>query len=90
MNNKYFDFAKTVLKMEAQAILSLVDRIGPAFSQACELILDCNGCVVVSGVGKAGLVGRKISATMASTGTKSVCCKESIGLHRAHNGIGLR
>jgi arabinose-5-phosphate isomerase len=61
--------ARQVLRIEAEAIDALVDRIGPDFVQACRLILDCRGRVVVSGIGKSGHVGRKMAATLASTGT---------------------
>jgi arabinose-5-phosphate isomerase len=65
------DYAREVLRTEARAIDSLLDRIGDSFARAARLILDCPGHVVVTGMGKAGLVGQKISATMASTGTPS-------------------
>jgi arabinose-5-phosphate isomerase len=64
--------AREVLRTEAQAILSLVDRLGPDFEQAVALVAACKGHVVVTGMGKAGLVGQKISATFASTGTPSI------------------
>jgi arabinose-5-phosphate isomerase len=62
-------FAQQVLRAEAQAIERIA--IGPAFHEAVELIHRCAGSVVVSGVGKSGLIGQKISATFASTGTPS-------------------
>ncbi len=65
------DHAREVLRTEADAIRSLVDRIGPTFAKAAELVRACGGHVVVTGMGKAGLVGQKISATLASTGTPS-------------------
>jgi arabinose-5-phosphate isomerase len=65
------DYAREVLRTEADAIRSLVDRIGDSFKAAAEKIRACEGHVVVSGMGKAGLVGLKISATLASTGTPS-------------------
>ncbi len=65
------DYAREVLRTEARAIDSLLDRIGDSFARAARLILECPGHVVVTGMGKAGLVGQKISATMASTGTPS-------------------
>ncbi|MDO8450891.1 MAG: KpsF/GutQ family sugar-phosphate isomerase [Rhodoferax sp.] len=63
------ELGREVLRIEADAVLSLVDRLGPGFVQAVRLILDCRGRVVVSGIGKSGHVARKIAATMASTGT---------------------
>lgn len=65
------DFAREVLRVESAAISSLVDRLGETFVKAGRLVLDCQGAVVVTGMGKAGLIGRKISATLASTGTPS-------------------
>jgi arabinose-5-phosphate isomerase len=61
--------ARTVIATEAAAIRALETRIGPAFVEACRLILGCAGRVVVTGMGKSGHVGRKIAATLASTGT---------------------
>jgi arabinose-5-phosphate isomerase len=61
--------ARQVLRTEAEAVLSLVERIGADFVAACRLILGCRGRVVVSGIGKSGHVGRKLAATLASTGT---------------------
>ncbi|MFC5743677.1 KpsF/GutQ family sugar-phosphate isomerase [Dyella tabacisoli] len=61
--------ARTVIATEAAAISALEPRIGPAFVEACRLILGCAGRVVVTGMGKSGHVGRKIAATLASTGT---------------------
>ena len=65
------DYAREVLRTESDAIRSLIDRVGDSFKAAAERIKACEGHVVVSGMGKAGLVGQKISATLASTGTPS-------------------
>jgi arabinose-5-phosphate isomerase len=61
--------ARKVLKTEAQAIHVLIKRLNSNFEKAVDLIFTCRGRVVVSGMGKSGLVGKKISATLASTGT---------------------
>ncbi len=61
--------ARAVIATEAEAVHALESRIGPAFVEACRLILACRGRVVVSGMGKSGHIGRKIAATLASTGT---------------------
>ncbi len=61
--------AHTVIETEARAIDTLKSRIDAAFLHACELMFDCPGRVVVSGMGKSGHVARKIAATLASTGT---------------------
>ncbi len=63
--------AKEVLRLEAEAIRCLIPRVGRAFQAAVTLIAGCRGRVVVTGMGKAGLVGQKFSATLASTGTPS-------------------
>lgn len=64
--------AKEVLKIEAEGILGLIERIGREFTAALELIYQSPGRVIVTGIGKSGLVGRKISATLNSTGTPSI------------------
>lgn len=61
--------AQEVLRIEADAITGLIDRIGAPFARACDLILGCRGRVVVSGMGKSGHIARKLAATLASTGT---------------------
>jgi arabinose-5-phosphate isomerase len=58
-----------VLRIEAQAVSDLVARIDASFANACSLILECRGRVIVSGIGKSGHIARKIAATLASTGT---------------------
>lgn len=65
------EFGRQVLRAEAQAILSLVDRIGKPFEEAARAIFECTGQVVATGMGKPGFVARKISATLASLGTRS-------------------
>lgn len=62
-------FSRSVLRQEAEAILSVTERIDASFYQAAALILKCEGRVIVSGVGKSGHVGKKMAATLASTGT---------------------
>jgi arabinose-5-phosphate isomerase len=64
--------ARSVLDKEASAILSLKDQLGDPFFRVVSVISGCRGSVAVCGVGKAGLVGKKISATLASTGTRSL------------------
>ncbi len=64
--------ARDVLRAEARAIQALADRLGPEFLDAVQTIRACRGHLVVTGMGKAGLVGQKISATFASTGTPSI------------------
>jgi len=64
--------ARKVLEVEAHAILGLVARVGEEYDRAVDLLLACTGRVVVSGMGKSGLIGQKISATLSSTGTPSL------------------
>ena len=61
--------AREVLEIEAKAITDLIHRLDQRFSQAVDIILECHGRVVVSGMGKSGHVARKIASTLASTGT---------------------
>ncbi len=63
--------AQRILRLESSAIASLADRIDGAFADLVQAILRCDGSVIVMGMGKAGLVGQKIAATLASTGTRS-------------------
>ena len=63
--------ARNVLKIEAQGMLSLVERVGPEFEKAVDMIMEAKGRVILTGMGKSGLVARKISATLSSTGTPS-------------------
>lgn len=67
--DELLELGREVLRIEADAVRTLVDRLGPSFVEALRLILDCRGRVVVSGMGKSGHIGCKIAATLASTGT---------------------
>jgi len=73
--------AKEVLKIEAQSILDLVERVGPEFEKAADMILKAKGRVILTGMGKSGLVGRKISATLNSTGTPSLFLHPAEAIH---------
>ncbi len=76
---------ENVVRIEAEALRALADRIGgpmaEAFSAAVELLLECAGRVVVTGMGKSGLVARKIAATLSSTGTPSMFLHPAEALH---------
>ncbi|MBW2467008.1 MAG: KpsF/GutQ family sugar-phosphate isomerase [Deltaproteobacteria bacterium] len=63
--------AKEVLKIEAEGILALLDQIGPGFDKAVELIMSCPSRVILTGIGKSGIIGQKVAATLNSTGTAS-------------------
>jgi arabinose-5-phosphate isomerase len=75
------DNAKKVLRVEAQAILDLVGRIDERFVQAVDILHDCQGRVVVTGMGKSGIIGKKIAATLASTGTPAFYLHPAEGIH---------
>ncbi len=69
MSANYITLGKAVLIEEARAITDLIERIDETFHQACDIILQCKGRIVVTGMGKSGHIGNKIAATLASTGT---------------------
>lgn len=73
--------AKRVLRIEADAIAGLIERLDARFEKGVELLFGCKGRVVVTGMGKSGLIGRKIAATFASTGTPSVFLHAAEALH---------
>jgi arabinose-5-phosphate isomerase len=73
--------ARRVLKIEAQAIQDVLARLDASFEKAVELLFACKGRVVVGGMGKSGLIGRKISATLSSTGTPSFFLHPAEALH---------
>ncbi len=77
----FLEKAKDVLRTEANAVLALVDRINGDFRQAVEMIMACKGRVVVTGMGKSGLICQKIAATMASTGTPALFLHPAEGVH---------
>jgi arabinose-5-phosphate isomerase len=78
------DLAKKVLRIEAEAILSLVDRLsvnGGDFERALDLLYECRGRVIVTGMGKSGIVSRKIAATFSSTGTSAFFLHPAEAIH---------
>lgn len=75
------ELARRVLEIEAEAIRRLVDRIDERFAKAVELVCSCQGRVVVTGMGKSGIVGRKIAATLNSTGTPSLYLNPAEAVH---------
>ena len=72
---------KRVLEIEAGAVSALIDRLNETFAKAVELLERCKGKVVVSGMGKSGLIGQKIAATLASTGTSAFFLHPAEGVH---------
>jgi len=73
--------ARDVLTIEAQGIMDLVDRVGPEFEEAVQMIFKAKGRVIITGMGKSGLVSRKISATLNSTGTPSLFMHPAEAIH---------
>ncbi|OGK96047.1 MAG: D-arabinose 5-phosphate isomerase [Candidatus Rokubacteria bacterium RIFCSPLOWO2_02_FULL_68_19] len=80
MDNR-LKLAERVLRLEAEAILGLLPRLDTRFLKAVDLLRDCRGRVIVTGMGKSGLVGRKLAATLASTGTPAYFLHPAEGVH---------
>ena len=78
--------ARQTFEIEAAAVLGLASRVGPAFSQAVQIVLACSGRVVVMGMGKSGHIGRKIAATLASTGTPAMFVHPA---EASHGDLGM-
>jgi len=74
-------FARKVLQTEAAAILALVDRLDDRFDLAIQILLDCRGRVIVTGMGKSGIICRKIAATLSSTGTPAFFLHPAEAIH---------
>ncbi len=64
-------YAAQIIELEGQALMNLAGRLNGEFCRAVELMFHCHGSVIVTGMGKAGLIGQKLAATLASTGTRS-------------------
>src|SRR5512136_1457720 len=73
--------AKDVLKIEAQSILRLIDKLDNNFYNAVDLICKSKGRVIITGIGKSGLIGHKIVATLTSTGTQAIFLHPVEGIH---------
>ncbi len=81
MSDHLLKLAERVLRIEAEAIQDLLPRLDARFLEAVELLHGCPGRVIVTGIGKSGLVGRKIAATLASTGTPAYFLHPAEGVH---------
>lgn len=75
------DAARKVIQIEADAVNTLGQRLDESFAKAVEMVLECSGRVVVTGMGKSGLICQKMSATMASTGTPAIFLHPAEGVH---------
>jgi len=84
--NELIDQAKRILQIEADAVRALIDRIDKAFVQAVDILYVCSGKVVVTGMGKSGIIGKKIAATLASTGTPALFMNPAEG---SHGDVGM-
>lgn len=82
--------ARRLLRVEAEAVSGLADALGDAFVSVMRTLLDCDGLVVVTGMGKSGLVAQKISATLASTGTPSIFLHAGDAAHGDLGRLGGR
>ena len=78
--------ARRVLKIEAEAILKLIDRLDDSFRNAVSMILACEGKVVVTGLGKSGIIAHKFASTLSSTGTPAVFLHPTEAIH---GGLGI-
>ena len=78
--------ARKTFEIEAAAVLNLAHRVGPGFAQAVQLMLACRGRVVVMGMGKSGHIGRKVAATLASTGTPALFVHPA---EASHGDLGM-
>lgn len=85
-NDSTLALARTVLVREAEALTNIAERLGQNFLNAVQCLLNCQGRVVVSGVGKSGHIGRKLAATLASTGTPSFFVHAA---EAAHGDLGM-
>lgn len=81
MEDVMLEQARQVLRMESEAVLEQVERIDEHFKAAVEMIMACPGRTVITGMGKSGIIGRKMAATLASTGTPSFYLHPAEGIH---------
>jgi arabinose-5-phosphate isomerase len=80
-DEKLLATAREVLKIEAEGILHLVDKVDASFAQAVNIIYRSTGRVIITGIGKSGLIGKKIVATLTSTGTQAIFLHPVEGIH---------
>ena len=80
-STELIDEAKKILRIEANAVEALINRIDESFVEAIDIMYSCTGKVVVTGMGKSGIIGKKIAATLASTGTPALFLNPAEGSH---------
>ncbi len=83
---EFIDQAKDILRIEADAVEALINRIDETFLNAIEIMYSCTGKVAVTGMGKSGIIGKKIAATLASTGTPALFLNPAEG---SHGDVGM-
>ncbi|WP_411704016.1 arabinose-5-phosphate isomerase GutQ [Edaphovirga cremea] len=88
MNNPLLEYARETLEIELTEARRLLDRLDDNFLRACELLLNCQGKAVISGIGKSGHIGKKIAASLASTGTPAFFVHPAEALHGDLGMIG--
>jgi arabinose-5-phosphate isomerase len=84
----YIEQAKEVLRIEAEGINALLDQVGADFNRAIEMIMACPGRVIITGIGKSGIIGQKIAATLNSTGTSSAFLHPVEAMHGDLGQVG--
>ncbi len=75
------NIAKEVIRIEKEALDDIEKKLDESFEKACRMLLECKGKVVITGIGKSGIIGQKMAATFASTGTPAFFMHPSEGLH---------
>lgn len=82
-NNKIdvLQIAKNTIQIEIDAMYQVMEKLGDSFIEAVEAMMECKGRVIVTGMGKSGIIGRKIAATLSSTGTPSLFMHPAEGVH---------
>jgi len=82
--------AKQVLKIEADAVFDLINKVNENFVRAVEILSECQGKVIITGIGKSGIISQKIASTLASTGTPAFFLHPAEGIHGDLGMIGKR
>jgi arabinose-5-phosphate isomerase len=82
------EYGREVIRLEALAVAALGEQLGESFREAVELVLNCRGHVITTGMGKSGLIAQKISATLASTGTPSFYLHPAEAIHGDLGRVG--
>ncbi len=80
-SSNIIEYAKNIISIEIDSLRDLKDRINENFDDAVKEIIDCKGKIVITGIGKSGIIGKKIAATMCSLGTKAVFLHPVEALH---------